>query len=93
MKVRTRRLWLSVRFSVPDKSISRQRIIDTLISSVRRGDYEIPSSWRVAILWRNRPDVKPNIGEWTEELNNSAHGPSGSSGFDKAVLAYLEQAR
>lgn len=90
MRIRNRRLWLKVLWSVPDKSISRQRIIDTLISSIRRGDYEYPSSWRVAIQWRNKANAPMRTGEWTTELDASSQS---SNGFDKAVLAYLEQAQ
>lgn len=90
MKVRSRKLWLRVLFSVPDKNIPRQRIIDTLISSIRRGNYEYPAGWRVAIQWRNKANAPMRTGEFTEEMNASAQS---SEGFDKAVLAYLEQAR
>lgn len=85
-KVRTRRLWLRVRYDIP-KSVSEQRIIRTLIRSIERGDYKIPKGWRVVIEWRNSADAEMRRGEWRAELKASAHS---SNGFDKAVTTYLE---
>lgn len=89
-KVRTRKLWLRVYFQAP-KAVSRERVIKTLIRSVRRGDYELPRRWRAVIEWRNKADAPPRRGEWQAELYQSANDPEhGSSGFETAVIRYLE---
>jgi hypothetical protein len=86
-QVRVRRLWLNVRFDVP-KDIPRHRIIRTMIRSIRRGDYRLPSGWRVVIEWRNKKTESMRRGEWRTELERSAES---SPGFDLAVIDYLER--
>lgn len=89
-KVRIRRLWLNVLWDddrIPD-SYSREDIVRTLIRSIKRGDYRIPRGWRVVIEWRNKADEPMRRGEWRTELERSAES---STGFDSAVLAYLEK--
>ncbi len=84
-KVRTRRLWLNVRFDVP-KDIKKEHIVRTLIRSIHRGDYKLPRNWRVVIEWRNKEDAPMRRGEWRNEMEASAES---SEGFDEAVLSYL----
>jgi len=85
-KIRTRRLWLGVRFDIP-KDVPYDRIIRTLIRSINRGDYELPRGWRVVIEWRNKEDDEMRRGAWKPELEASRKS---SPGFDKAVVHYLE---
>jgi hypothetical protein len=85
-KVRTRKLWLNIRFDIP-KTVPRERIVRTLVRSIERGDYKIPREWRVVIEWRNKEEVEMRRGEWTSEMKRSAQS---SPGFDTAVTQYLE---
>jgi hypothetical protein len=92
-RVRTRRLWINVRFKVPP-SIPQDEIIDELIASVRRGrktgDYSLPRGWRAILEWRNKQDAEMRRGSWETELEASAES---SEGFDSAVIQYLERRR
>lgn len=85
-KIRTRRLWLNVKYDIP-QDVSEQKIIATLIRSIKRGDYRIPRNWRVAIEWRNKESAPMRKGEWRAELEASAES---SPGFERAVIHYLE---
>lgn len=89
-KIRTRKLWLKVLYKVP-KHVTIERIKRTLIRSIRRGDYKLPRGWQAVIEWRNKEDVEMRRGTWAAELNASASGPSGSQGFENAVITYLER--
>jgi hypothetical protein len=81
-----RRLWLNVRFKVPPGT-PREKVIETLLDSVQSGNYDLPDGWDVRILWRNRANAEMKSGPWKQELRASRRS---SSGFDKAVVAYLE---
>lgn len=83
-KVRTRRLWLQIKFS---KGLDRKTVIRALITSIQRGDYIYPETWRVALGWSNKVNGDLKWGEFTAEMNASAQS---STGFDRAVLAYLD---
>ena len=85
-KVRTRKLWLKLRFNIP-KDVPKSKIIETLKRSIRRGDYKIPRSWHVVIEWRNSETAEMRRGEWTSEMTASAES---SPGFDTVVTHYLE---
>jgi hypothetical protein len=89
-KVRVRRLWIQVLFDVPDKTIPRSEIINTLIRGIHDGSYRYPKAWRVAIKWRNKESAEMRTGEWTAEMRASAES---SSGFDVAVENYLKGQR
>lgn len=84
-KNRPRYLRLQVRFDAP--GVSPKTVNDTLLASIRRGDYEYPRGWRVAIGWSNHQSAPLRWGEWTKEMKQSA---ASSPGFDIAVAAYLE---
>ena len=86
MSNKPRRLWLKVLFKVP-AGTPRDKIKSVLIESVRSGTYELPLGWKAAIQWRNKENAPMKSGEWTRELLASAKS---SSGFDKAVISYLE---
>lgn len=86
-KVRTRRLWIQVAFNVPDKSISKNEILDTLLKGIRDRSYRYPKNWKVVIIWRNKETAEMRRGEWTAEMRASAES---SAGFDAAVTSYLE---
>jgi hypothetical protein len=85
-KKKKRRLWLNVLFKVPP-GVSREKVLDTLIDSIDRGDYVYPKTWKVAISWRNKESAPMKTGEFTKEMNASR---SSSDGWDSAVLSYLE---
>jgi len=87
VKVRIRRLWLKVRYDVP-KDVPKDRIVRTLIRSIRRGDYRLPKGWRAILEWRNKKTEPMRRGEWRSELERSAES---SQGFDLAVIDYLER--
>jgi len=84
-KNRTRRLWLEIKWSAP--YAGRNEVRDTLIRSIKNGDYEYPQKWRVAIGWANKEEVELNWGEFTKEMKRSRDS---SPGFDIAVISYLE---
>lgn len=86
VKVRTRRLWLDVRFRHIPENVSETRIIRTLIRSIERGDYRLPRSWEVVVRWKNKEMAEYRQGRWADELTASAKS---SDGFDKAMLNYL----
>jgi hypothetical protein len=86
-KVRVRRLWLNVRYKVPS-DVSEERIIRTMIRSIKRKDYRLPKGWRAVIEWRNSKNAPMRRGEWQAELKASAES---SSGFEFAVIEYLER--
>lgn len=88
MRVRThtRRLWLKVSYDVP-KNIPRREIIRTLLRGIRDRTYSYPKGWRVALQWRNKEMASMRVGEWTNEMQNSA---ASSPGFDAAVSSYLD---
>jgi hypothetical protein len=82
---KTRRLWLKVKFDAP--GVSDRKVIETLLASIDRGDYEYPRGWRVALLWSNKENGTMRVGEWTKEMRASAQS---SEGFQFAVRDYLE---
>lgn len=84
-KNKPRYLRLQVKYSAP--GVSRKEILQTLLDSIRRGDYEYPKSWRVAIGWSNNPNAELKWGEWRREMLDSAES---SDGWDIAVAQYLE---
>jgi hypothetical protein len=85
-KNKPRRLFLKV--SVRNaKGFSRRQVLDTLIASVESGRYKLPKDWRVVLSWKNSERAPYKSGDWNSELRASRRS---SSGFDKAVLAYLE---
>lgn len=84
---KTRRLWLQVKFKVPD-NVSPRTVARKLIESVRSGDYEYPESWHVVIRWKNSLFGKFKVDEFTEAMEESAQS---SRGWDSAVIAYLQR--
>ena len=84
-RVKTRRLWLHIRADAP--GVSNRVLIETLLESIRRGDYAYPKSWKVGLGWKNKPYVEFKWGEFTREMKASAES---SPGFDIAVAQYLE---
>lgn len=87
-KEKTRKLWLEIKAYAP--GVPKDEIKRTLIASIRNGSYEYPDGWKVGIFWRNKASAPMRSGEFTEEMSNSAES---SSGFDQAVLSYLQRAR
>ena len=86
MAKKSRRLWLKVLFKVP-QGTSREEIKRTLIESIHNSTYETPKDWKVVIQWRNKENVPMRSGEWRSELYKSRKS---STGFDLAVISYLE---
>lgn len=88
-KNKPRYLRLQLRSSTPGAKNDKE-IIDTLLDSIRRGDYDYKRKhprWRIAIGWSNHRNAPLRWGEWTKEMKQSAVS---SPGFDIAVAAYLE---
>ena len=83
-KVRTRRLWLHIKYDAP--GASRKKVLDTLLRSTQNGTYTYPRKWRVALGWSNSANGALRWGEFTREMKASAQS---SDGFDKAVIQYL----
>jgi hypothetical protein len=80
-----RKLWIQIHMKVPTYA-SHARVLRTLRRSIERGDYKIPSTWRVYISWKNKEDAEWKRGPWTREMRQSANS---SDGWDYAVLKYL----
>lgn len=87
---KNRKLWLEVKFHAPgiQDQAHHNFVRDTLINSVRRGDYSYPRDWKVGIYWRNKANEPWRSGEFTREMRNSA---AASLGWDLAVLEYLRR--
>jgi hypothetical protein len=81
-----RSLWIAVKVRNA-KGFTRQQVIDRLIESVMSREYSLPRGWRVELQWRNRFSAPMRTGSWTTELQRSRRS---SSGFDLAVVQYLE---
>ena len=90
MSKRRRRLWLRVLFRVPP-GVSKQEVLETLKRAIENGTYQYPSDWKVVIQWRNKENEPMREGPFTAEMTRSKRGARGGTGFDKAVLAYLER--
>ncbi len=84
-RAKTRRLWLHIRADAP--GVSNKVFIETLLESIRRGDYIYPKEWKVGLGWKNKPYVEFRWGEFTKEMIASSRS---SPGFDIAVAQYLE---
>jgi len=84
-RTKTRRLWLHIRADAP--GVSKNVLLTTLLDSIRRGNYQYPAKWRVALGWKNKPYAEFKWGEFTQEMKASAQS---SPGFDIAVAQYLE---
>lgn len=87
-----RKLWLQIRVKGRNAplTIPQNKVIDTLVDSIVRGDYEYPSDWFVEIRWRNKEFDTMKVGEFTAEMEASRLS---SSGWDSAVLSYLRGKR
>lgn len=91
-KTKSRRLWLQIKFS-PNITESRRVILDELLKSIDRGDYNYHKkhpAWRIALGWSNRENDEMKWGEFTEEMTASAQS---SEGFEFAIRDYLESQR
>ena len=89
-----RRLWLNVRLSIPGP-VQRLKPIDrgayirrVLTDSIKSGVYELPRGWSAEIHWRNKEDAPNRVGEWQNELLDSA---TSSPGFERALLSWIER--
>ena len=92
MSKRERKLWIRIEGTVP-AGVSKRQFASILFDSVTAGErsgYKLPEGFRATIYWRNRRGVPDRSGEWTQELLASASGPTGSQGFELAVIRYLQ---
>jgi hypothetical protein len=85
MAKRFRRLWLQIKIHAP--GVARDEAIRTLIRSVKNGTYDYPKNWLVGIYWSNTERGDFRSGEFQREMRASRES---SSGWDDAVLTYLE---
>lgn len=85
-KNKPRRLWLNVKAKIPT-GVSREDFIRTLMRSIDRTDYTLPSGWKVLLEWRNKESASMRSGPWTEEMLDSSIS---SEGWDRAVMAWLK---
>jgi len=92
-KGKTRRLWLNVKLSIPAsvgrlKPVDRKRIVkQVLLDSLDSDDYSLPRGYSAEINWRNKELAPMRVGEWQNELLDSAS----SEGFEQAVRAWIER--
>lgn len=87
-KSKPRFLRLKLRAITP--GVSKDVLLDTLLQSIQKGNYEYPSTWQVGIGWSNSQFAPLKWGEFTREMLASAKS---SPGFDLAVSDYLETLR
>lgn len=85
---KSRKLWLEIKFNAPDAT--RDEVKQTLINSIRRGDYVYPRTWRVGLYWRNSLFGSMRSGEFAREMRASRDS---SPGFDIAVIDYLQKSK
>jgi hypothetical protein len=89
MPKKERQLALHITGTVP-RGTSRKEFSKVLMKSIEDQSYTLPEGYTAQIKWSNNEGRTWKEGEWQEELEASAEGPSGSAGFEFAVLKYLE---
>lgn len=85
-----RRLWIGLEIVSVPKGTTRGLILDVLRESIMSKQYDLPEGWQINLRWKNSERAEMKIGEWSEELADSADS---SEGFNYAVLSYLERQR
>jgi len=88
MAKKSRRLWLEIKYHAP--GATKSEVVQTLISSIKRGDYSYPRNWLVGIYWSNSETADFRSGEFGKEMRASRQS---SPGWDYAVLNYLMERR
>ena len=83
-----RRLWLGIEVVSIPKGTSRGLLLDVLKESIRSRKYTLPTGWKINLRWKNSERAQMKIGQWQNELMDSAES---SDGFNYAVLDYLER--
>jgi hypothetical protein len=83
-----RRLWVGLEVVAVPKGTPRGLILDVLKESIHSKEYDLPDGWAINLRWKNAEKADMKIGEWTEELMDSAVA---SEGFNYAVLDYLNR--